>query len=246
LWISGSAFPATLALQIRQLEPQGFKLDGVVTVIDCVNFRGYEDTSPSAKVSLPFYPLLYSTDVLANTPAFSLPAMPYQLQAQYTDLLLLNKHQLVSENAFDILMDHLGTLNDTTPRIRVSAEHPVEPDVVFGLDTKLFLKSGQEGVDWEKLVSGRSNAGQRGGWHGDEVEVRGVWKGKRKLPEHHVHAHGQEDCISCVAENHGGGEEEITIKPISRELLETELLRLDFEVYRGQYSTLAANKTDQY
>lgn len=48
---SGSAFPATLALQIRQLEPQGFKLDGVVTVIDCVNFRGYEDTSPSAKVS---------------------------------------------------------------------------------------------------------------------------------------------------------------------------------------------------
>jgi hypothetical protein len=47
---SGSAFPATLALQIRQLEPQGFKLDGVVTVIDCVNFRGYEDKSPSAKV----------------------------------------------------------------------------------------------------------------------------------------------------------------------------------------------------
>lgn len=49
---SGSAFPATLALQIRQLEPQGFKLDGILTVIDCVNFRGYEDTSPSAKVSV--------------------------------------------------------------------------------------------------------------------------------------------------------------------------------------------------
>jgi G3E family GTPase len=49
---SGSAFPATLALRIRELEPKGFKLDGVVTVIDCVNFRGYEDTSPSAKVSL--------------------------------------------------------------------------------------------------------------------------------------------------------------------------------------------------
>jgi G3E family GTPase len=48
---SGSAFPATLALQIREIEPKGFKLDGVVTVIDCVNFRGYEDSSPSAKVS---------------------------------------------------------------------------------------------------------------------------------------------------------------------------------------------------
>ena len=51
LTVSGSAFPATLALQIRQLEPEGFKLDGVVTVIDCINFKGYEDTSPSAKVS---------------------------------------------------------------------------------------------------------------------------------------------------------------------------------------------------
>ena len=52
---SGSAFPATLALQIRQLEPQGFKLDGVVTVIDCLNFTGYEDTSPSAKVRSSLY-----------------------------------------------------------------------------------------------------------------------------------------------------------------------------------------------
>ena len=53
---SGSAFPATLALRIRELEPKGFKLDGVVTVIDCVNFRGYEDTSPSAKVcSIPVH-----------------------------------------------------------------------------------------------------------------------------------------------------------------------------------------------
>lgn len=50
---SGSAFPATLALQIKELEPEGFKLDGVVTVVDCVNFEGYEDSSPSAKVSLP-------------------------------------------------------------------------------------------------------------------------------------------------------------------------------------------------
>jgi len=50
---SGSAFPATLALRIRELEPKGFKLDGVVTVIDCVNFQGYEDTSPSAKVNDP-------------------------------------------------------------------------------------------------------------------------------------------------------------------------------------------------
>lgn len=47
---SGSAFPATLAIQIRQLAPEGFALDSVVTVIDCLNFAGYEDTSPTAKV----------------------------------------------------------------------------------------------------------------------------------------------------------------------------------------------------
>ena len=51
---SGSAFPATLALRIRELESKGFKLDGVVTVIDCVNFTGYEDDSPSAKASTAF------------------------------------------------------------------------------------------------------------------------------------------------------------------------------------------------
>jgi hypothetical protein len=37
-------------IQIRQLAPEGFALDSVVTVIDCVNFAGYEDTSPTAKV----------------------------------------------------------------------------------------------------------------------------------------------------------------------------------------------------
>lgn len=47
---SGSAFPATLAIKVRELAPQGFKLDSVATVIDCVNFEGYEDSSPTAKV----------------------------------------------------------------------------------------------------------------------------------------------------------------------------------------------------
>ena len=50
---SGSAFPATLAFQIRELERQtsgGLKLDAIVTVIDAENFTGYEDTSPTAKM----------------------------------------------------------------------------------------------------------------------------------------------------------------------------------------------------
>lgn len=83
---SGSAFPAPIAWQIREMEREyqqsikngtkentgdelacvNVKLDSIVTVIDCVNFRGYEDTSYTAK-----------------------------LQAQYTDLLVLNKWDLV-------------------------------------------------------------------------------------------------------------------------------------------------------
>ena len=50
---SGSAFPATLAFQIRQLaiDTNGaFMLDSIVTVVDAENFAGYEDTSPTARM----------------------------------------------------------------------------------------------------------------------------------------------------------------------------------------------------
>ena len=41
---SGSAFPAPIAVQIRQLtrENKGVHLDSIITVVDCVHFRGYE------------------------------------------------------------------------------------------------------------------------------------------------------------------------------------------------------------
>jgi G3E family GTPase len=51
--LSGSAFPATLAFQIRELEREtdgDLKLDAIVTVVDAENFTGYEDTSPTAKM----------------------------------------------------------------------------------------------------------------------------------------------------------------------------------------------------
>jgi G3E family GTPase len=48
------------------MESEGFTLDSIITVVDCINFTGYEDTSYTAK-----------------------------LQAQYSDVILLNKHELV-------------------------------------------------------------------------------------------------------------------------------------------------------
>ncbi|KAH9930156.1 CobW/HypB/UreG, nucleotide-binding domain-containing protein [Fomitopsis serialis] len=110
---SGSAFPATLAFQIRELEREteyDLRLDAIVTVIDAENFTGYEDTSPTAK-----------------------------MQASYTDVILINKWEHISDRALDILIDHLNTLNDLTPKVRCEGRAGVDPNLIFGLDSKLFL-----------------------------------------------------------------------------------------------------------
>ncbi|KAF7424353.1 hypothetical protein PC9H_009660 [Pleurotus ostreatus] len=108
----GSAFPATLAFQIRELERQtsgDLKLDSIVTVVDAENFQGYEDSSPTAK-----------------------------MQASYTDILLINKWEHVSERALDMVIDHLNTLNDETPKIKCRGRDGVDPHLVFGIETSLF------------------------------------------------------------------------------------------------------------
>ncbi|WWC68228.1 uncharacterized protein I206_102151 [Kwoniella pini CBS 10737] len=201
---SGSAFPATLALQIRQLEPEGFKLDGVVTVVDCLNFKGYEDSSPSAK-----------------------------LQAKYTDLLLLSKHHLINERQMDDLIDSLNDLNDETPKIKVgpSGENPPKPELIFGLDTKLFELVEGEKASWEKIGSNSDSESQK--WHGDEIETKQIWKGKKgksKAPIHH-HENGQE-CTKNHDNEVEDDSEETEIEPIDKDLLDRELSKLSFEVYR--------------
>ncbi|EGF82726.1 hypothetical protein BATDEDRAFT_22828 [Batrachochytrium dendrobatidis JAM81] len=108
---SGSAFPAPIAWQIREMADEGFELDAIITVIDCVNFTGYQDTSYTARI-----------------------------QAQYTDLILLNKHDQVTERQLDLLIDVVDELNTDTPKVNVPAEG-VSPSLVFGLNTHLFLSN---------------------------------------------------------------------------------------------------------
>lgn len=103
---SGSAFPAPIAWQIRELGTD-FELDSIITVIDCVNFKGYEDTSYTAK-----------------------------MQAQYTDLILLNKYELVTERDLDIVVDSINDLNTDTPKIKWQKDMNI--GLFFGFDTKLF------------------------------------------------------------------------------------------------------------
>ncbi|PVV02771.1 hypothetical protein BB560_002765 [Smittium megazygosporum] len=112
---SGSAFPAPIAWQIRQMKENNFDLDSILTVIDCENFVGYEDTSYTAK-----------------------------LQAQYTDLILLNKIDSITERQLDVVIDHVNELNTDTPKFKVYKGVNIPLDLVFGIDTKLFeLGDGQ-------------------------------------------------------------------------------------------------------
>ncbi|KAG9095751.1 hypothetical protein FRC06_009461 [Ceratobasidium sp. 370] len=149
---SGSAFPATLAFQIRELEREtdgDFKLDAIVTVVDSENFTGYEDTSPTAK-----------------------------MQAQYTDVILLNKWEHVSERDLDIVIDHLSTLNDLTPKLRCEGKSGVPPDLLFGLDSKQFLDVPGSGSD------------KQGDDHHREVETMTLHRGAADLlPRNHAHEH---------------------------------------------------------
>ncbi|KAI7829158.1 CobW/HypB/UreG, nucleotide-binding domain-containing protein [Kickxella alabastrina] len=125
---SGSAFPAPIAWQIREMEPSGFHLDSILTVIDCVNFCGYEDTSYTAR-----------------------------MQAQYTDLIILNKWEQVSERQLDIVIDHVNDLNTDTPKIKAHKDVGIDPAVVFGLDTTLFRLS-ERPVSAAKGESGETDS----------------------------------------------------------------------------------------
>ncbi|KAF8339703.1 uncharacterized protein EI90DRAFT_3279280 [Cantharellus anzutake] len=116
-------------------DPWDFKLDAILTVIDAENFTGYEDTSTTAR-----------------------------MQAQYSDTLIINKWEHVSERALDIVTDHLYTLNEATPKIRCLNRNDVDPALIFGLDTKLFSDAAWLHEEHSCLHHGLET-------HHDEVET---------------------------------------------------------------------------
>ncbi|ORY12111.1 CobW domain-containing protein [Clohesyomyces aquaticus] len=108
---SGSAFPATLAMEVNRLSQSTGKytLDGVMSVIDVENWKGYEDTSITAK-----------------------------MQARYTDCIVLNKWELVSERRLEDVEDAILALEVDPPTPRTKSDKGwVDKDIIFGLDAKL-------------------------------------------------------------------------------------------------------------
>ena len=104
---SGSAFPATLAMEINRLgrESGNYTLDGVIVVTDVENWKGYEDTSYTAK-----------------------------MQARYTDLMVFNKWEMVDEKRYEDFLDRVGDLDLQVATIK-SDRGKVDMEVLLGLDS---------------------------------------------------------------------------------------------------------------
>jgi G3E family GTPase len=146
---SGSAFPATLAMEVNRLAREtngGYVLDGVVTVIDVENWKGYEDTSYTAKI-----------------------------QAKYTDLIVFNKWELVDERRMDECLDRMGDLEVQIAWVK-SDKGKVPVGLVFGIDGGLArgldekeINGHDHGHDHEHTNGHNHEKG-----HQSEVEVLSI------------------------------------------------------------------------
>lgn len=132
-----------------------------------------------------------------------------------------NKWEHVSERALDDVLDHLNTLNDLTPKIRCSGRAGVDPSLIFGLDSKLFLENG-DGV-------GKQNSSSAP--HHDEVETATVWRGTK--PTGHHHHDGSESCTCGHFPPAQTPAQEMLARPVQEELLKDALGGLSKEtIYR--------------
>ncbi|UKZ72852.1 hypothetical protein TrVFT333_000489 [Trichoderma virens FT-333] len=118
---SGSAFPATLALEVNRIarDTGKYVLDGVISVIDVENWNGYEDTSYTAKI-----------------------------QARYTDLIVFNKWETAGEDRYDYCLDRVGDLDVDVARVK-SDKGLVDIGVVFGVDGGLARELTEVEVNGE-------------------------------------------------------------------------------------------------
>jgi G3E family GTPase len=101
---SGVASPAAIALLVSS--HQQIYRDGLITIIDVVNFDGYKDLSLTAKE-----------------------------QAKLTDLIVFNKVELVNIDRLQAVVGYIRELNEYAPIVE-STKGILDPILAFGLDTK--------------------------------------------------------------------------------------------------------------
>ncbi len=106
---SGTAYPAPIVWEIKKFAD--LRLDGVINVVDALNFSGYEDKSYSAS-----------------------------LQSKYIDLIVINKYPEVQpgssqEQELETRLDDVYELNPHTPKVK-SISGKVSKQLLIGLDPK--------------------------------------------------------------------------------------------------------------
>ena len=138
---SGSAEPLKLVLEVNRIgkETGRWELDGVVSVIDAENWSGYASKSFTAK-----------------------------LQAEQTDLIVINKWEGLGERQFDLFLDRLGDLDVQTPQVK-SDKGWVSPEVLFGLDSKMATNWTEQHHHHD-----HANGDDHGHSHKSEVECISV------------------------------------------------------------------------
>lgn len=123
-----------------------------------------------------------------------------------------NKWEHVSERQLDEVIDHLNTLNDTTPKIKCQGRNGVDPNLIFGLQSKLFLEPSST------LTNGD-------GTHHDEVETVTLFSGG--ILEKHPHDHSAGVCTDC--KDHGSVDFPHVGKALARDTLARALQTLSKE-----------------
>lgn len=110
LLVTDTSLPTQTQTQSANLQRIPVFVDGVVCVVDALNFSEYQDTSFTAKA-----------------------------QAQYTNVILLNKHELADQTHIDGLRDLLEELCPEIPIVPTNRGN-IDYRVVFGLDAQLSHK----------------------------------------------------------------------------------------------------------
>jgi G3E family GTPase len=112
---SGIADPATVALMISS-HPKVYR-DGVIAIIDVINFEGYKNLSLTARS-----------------------------QAELTDLIVFNKIELADLSRKKSVVGYIRELNDVTPIVE-APNGILDPRLAFGLDIQeLDKKLAQENL----------------------------------------------------------------------------------------------------
>jgi G3E family GTPase len=109
---SGDALPFPIILELKK--NNRVFVDGVISVVDCVNFEKVKDTSIVARE-----------------------------QAKYTDLIVFNKVNLVDDDKLYRVKEEIFGINPDTAKIETT-DGRVDPAILFGIDHKELMNGAVE------------------------------------------------------------------------------------------------------